>query len=138
MNQPTDFNIQQEADYVLGMMEMYDSDDEIAGILRTKGLTPIQINEVLALVRMEGYRKRLRQAKRIMLIGIGITIAASIPYLLWWDELGNFTRERDPLARGYTKGITGYVFYGLLYGVGQSIYGAYRYILYRNKIQKFS
>ena len=138
MGQPIEFDVRQEADYVLGMMEMYESDAEIAGILRTKGLTSIQINEVIALVRMEGYQKRLRQAKKIMLIGFGLTILALLPYLFFWDQMGDFTKDRDVMGRSYARTISGYLLYFLLYAAGQSVYGTYRYFLYRYKIQKVS
>jgi multisubunit Na+/H+ antiporter MnhG subunit len=138
MNQPLAFDVRQEADYVLGMMEMYESDAEIAGILRTKGLTSIQINEVIALVRMEGYQKRLRQAKKIMLIGFGLTILALLPYLFFWNQMDDFTKDRDRMGLSYARTINGYLLYFLLYSVGQSIYGTYRYFLYRYKIQKVS
>ena len=36
MNQPYEFNVRREADYVLGMMDLYENDREIAGILRPK------------------------------------------------------------------------------------------------------
>src|SRR5690606_17410243 len=133
----TEFDIRREADYVLGMMELYESDEEIAGILRTKGLTPIQIKEVLSLVRMEGYKKRLRQAKRIMLIGFGVVILALIPYLIWWDQIDRITTDRDVMGRTYGKAIIGYGNYALLYGAGQTIYGVYRYFVYSNKIRKY-
>lgn len=51
MNPPYEFNLRQEADYVLGMMDLYENDGEIAGILRTKGLTNDQVAQVPAMVR---------------------------------------------------------------------------------------
>lgn len=138
MNQPYEFDVRQEADYVLGMMDLYENDREIAGILRTKGLTNEQIREVLTLVKQDGYAKRLRQAKRIMLIGFGITIVAAIPYLFFNKQMNSLEMEKDVIARWNIRSITGPFFYGLVYGIGQSVYGTIRYFKYSKKIRNIS
>src|SRR5688572_27229705 len=135
MNQPYEFNVRHEADYVLGMMDLYENDREIAGILRTKGLTGEQVTQVLALVKQDGYAKRLRQAKRIMWIGLGITLLTGVPYL-WFQTLGkNFTNDPDALARWNARSIISPLFYGFVYGIGQSVYGTIRFFSYRKKIR---
>ena len=138
MSQPYEFNVRQEADYVLGMMDMYENDMEIAGILRTKGLTNQQVAEVLALVKQDGYAKRLRQAKRIMLIGFGITILAAIPYMYFQTQIKSPEYETDAIGRWNLRSITGPFFYALVYGIGQSGWGTIRFFTYSKKIRNIS
>jgi hypothetical protein len=138
MNPPYEFNLRQEADYVLGMMDLYENDREIAGILKTKGLTNDQVAQVLALVRQDGYAKRLRQAKRIMLIGFGITILAAIPYIFFQTQIKSLESETDPIARWNVRSITGPFFYALVYGIGQSVWGTIRFFTYSKKIRNIS
>jgi hypothetical protein len=138
MNPPFEFNLRQEADYVLGMMDLYENDREIAGILRTKGLTNEQVAEVLALVKQDGYAKRLRQAKRIMLIGFGITILAAIPYIFFQAQIRSLENETDPIGRWNVRSITGPFFYALVYGIGQSVWGTIRFFTYSKKMRHIS
>lgn len=137
MNQPHEFNVRQEADYVLGMMDLYQSDGEIAGILRTKGLTSGQIDEVLVIVRQDGYAKRLRQAKKIMLTGLSITaLAAAI--LIFLIVQKNAASDPEQLAMLNARGFIKYALYLLVYGIAQSVYGIVRYFNYSKKIRQIS
>lgn len=138
MNPPYEFNLRQEADYVLGMMDLYENDGEIAGILRTKGLTNDQVAQVLALVRQDGYAKRLRQAKRIMLSGFAITILVGIPYIYFQTQVRGFEDGPDQMGGMNVRSITGPFFYAFLYGIGQSVYGTIRFFTYSKKIRNIS
>lgn len=138
MNPSFEFNLRQEADYVLGMMDLYDNDREITGILKTKGLTNDQVAQVLALVRQDGYEKRLRQAKRIMLTGFAITILVGIPYIYFQTQIKSFENDPDPMGRWNARSITGPFFYALVYGIGQSVYGTIRFFTYSKKIRHIS
>lgn len=138
MNPPYEFNLRQEADYVLGMMDLYENDGEIAGILRTKGLTNDQVAQVLALVRQDGYAKRLRQAKRIMLSGFAITILVGIPYIFFQTQIKSFETDPDPMDRWSVRSVTGPFFYAFVYGIGQSVYGTIRFLTYSKKIRNIS
>src|SRR4030095_15574604 len=89
MTQDDKFDLQKEAEYVLGMMDLYSDDEEIANILRLKGLSAAGIGNVLYYIKQEGYNKRIRQAKKIFLIGIVLMICFGITWLLLRSSIYN-------------------------------------------------
>jgi hypothetical protein len=131
----TQFNLQQEADYVLGMMDMYQKDEEISAMLKLKGLSNDQISKVLASVRGEGYEKRIRQGKKILWIGLAIAIVAGIATVFLWQS-DIYVEDGTRFERRNSGRIIGIAFYGFLYGIIQTAWGAYRVINYSTKLRK--
>jgi hypothetical protein len=131
----TPFNLQQEAEYVLGMTDLYEKDSDIAAMLRMKGLNNEQTNAVLAYIRAETYQKRIRQAKKHMIIGaIVAVISAPIWYYVFSSDVYNPSAEyMDRKAGRYVVGI---VTFTLIFGISQFGYGLYRYITYSAKLKK--
>lgn len=130
-----DFNMQQEADYVLGMMDLYQKDGEIARILKMKGLTREQVEQVLNYIKKDGYEKRVRQAKKI--IGLGFLIVFLLGALwLYLYQAGVYDYEDNAISRRGSSGIMRLILYGIIYGIIQSVYGTYRFISYSMKLKK--
>jgi hypothetical protein len=61
--------IQENTDYVLGMYDLYQNDDEIAAALYLKGLPSYIVARVLHNIKLPAYQKRVRQGKRLLLSG---------------------------------------------------------------------
>jgi|SRR5688572_6595644 len=130
-----EINLQQEAEYVLGMMDLYQKDPEIVAMLKMKGFSDEQVEKVLAVVKQEGYEKRINQAKKILMIGIIITIAMGVVWLLLQDA-GIYNKQDDILVRVNSRLILKAAFIGFVFGLVQTIYGTYRYIIYTARLKK--
>ncbi len=75
--------IRENADYVLGMYDMYGSDQEIVNMLKMKGLNDSIVQRILTEVRTPAFVKRVKQAKVMIGIGSGLLIGfVLIPYLV--------------------------------------------------------
>ena len=75
--------IQENTDYVLGMYDLYQNDDEIAAALHLKGLPSHIAAQVLHNIKLAAYAKRVRQGKRLMITGaIVVVILLLIEFLL--------------------------------------------------------
>ncbi|MFT3980621.1 MAG: hypothetical protein QM687_09140 [Ferruginibacter sp.] len=62
--------IEENAAYVLGMYDLYQFDGEIIQSLRMKGLPEWMIQQVMIRVKKPAYEKRVRQAKRMIRVGL--------------------------------------------------------------------
>lgn len=135
-----EFNNEDEANYVLGMMDMYESDEEIAKMLRLKRIPEEQVQKILSLVRREGYIKRIRQAKRIMLIGYGIVllfvVGGTLVYFYKPEIIFGYLAETDPIGRRASNAITSPMFYGFVYGILQAIFGTIKFFSYKRKLSR--
>jgi hypothetical protein len=138
MDRSYQFDLRQEADYALGLMDLYPGDWDLPGILRKKGLTELQVKEVLFFVKREGYSKRLRQSKKILMIGLMITAASYIPFLLWGDGIKSVENDPDVMASIDGKMILWPLRGFLFFGIAQSLFGIYRYLKYKDKIRNLS
>ena len=130
-----EINLQQEAEYVLGMMDLYQKDPEIVAMLKMKGFSDEQVEKVLAVVKQEGYEKRINQAKKILMIGIIITIAMGVVWLLLQDA-GIYNKQDDILVRVNSRLILKAALIGFVFGLVQAIYGTYRFIIYTARFKK--
>lgn len=135
----TPFDARQEAEYVLGLTDMYRHDFEIENALRRKGLTDMEIVEVMDIVRTKFNQKRMRQGRKIMWIGIGIAVSTGA---VWAYMMGLFDGKFDVENLVYSlfadverpeSFITTYLGYGFIAGMAQAIIGASRYIVYFRK-----
>jgi hypothetical protein len=131
------FDLQQEAEYVLGMMDMYQDDREIAGMLRMKGLSQEQVDKVLGFVRSEGFRKRIRQGRKIMLIGMALSVLLGVVWIFLF-RANVYSTDDSYLERMNAKTIVGPVFYGLIIAIVQTIFGLARYVSYSRKLRRIS
>lgn len=129
------FDLQAEAAYVLGMMDMYQSDQEIAQMLLLKGLTKEQVAGVIALVRREGYEKRIRQAKRLIIVGVIVTVVAGGIWLFMKNK-GVYDSNGELLERVNGRMMVEPFLYGWVAGLVQTIYGLQRFITYSAKLRK--
>lgn len=66
--------IEENVDYVLGMYDLYQNDEEIKTILVKKGLPFGIIQQVLTRIKIPAYEKRIRQAKKLLITGLAIVI----------------------------------------------------------------
>ena len=139
MNDATPFDLQQEAQYVLGLMDIYKRDFEIENILKRKGLTDMEIVEVMHFVRKKFMQKRMRQGRNIMWLGIGVAVATGAAWMyltgLWERNLDlesfvDFLLQDSSLGESILNTILGY---GFIFGVLQAIFGASRYVIYFKK-----
>ena len=130
-----EFNLQQEAEYVLGMMDLYQKDREIVVMLKMKGFSDEQVAKLLAVVKQEGYEKRIQQAKKILIIGIIITIAMGVVWFFLQDA-GIYNKQDDILVRVNSRLILKAAFIGFGFGLVQTIYGAYRFVIYTARLKK--
>ena len=128
------FDLQQEADYVFGMMDMYPSDTEIISMLRMKGLSEKEVKTVMEFVRLEGYKKRIRQAKKIFFIGLFITIVLGVTWFFITSS-GMYNKKDDFLKRTNSQMLIQPVFFGFLAGLSQMLFGIYRFVTYSNKLK---
>lgn len=132
----TPFNLQQEAEYVLGMTDMYEKDSDISAMLKLKGLTNDQIGVVLTFIRAETYQKRIRQAKKFMVIGLIISvISAPIWFYVFNSDVYNPGRD-EYMDRKAGRYVIGIVNCALIFGISQFGYGVYRFITYSAKLKK--
>jgi hypothetical protein len=129
------FNLQEEAEYVLGMMDMYPNDKDVVSMLKLKGFGDEEIDQVFQLIKHDGYKKRIRQSKIIMVIGFLIMAVLGCIWLYVGTERV-YNPNEDRLSRVSSRMIIKPIFYGFLYGIGQTIYGLYRYIVYSYKLSK--
>lgn len=133
----TNFDLRQEADYVLGMMDLYNNDDEIRQLLHLKGLSTLQIQEVLSHAKHIRFQKRVRQSYRIMLIGVGIA-AIMGPAWYFLNHSGMYNSNDAAVQRVYSGNIIDLAMYGFFAGVVQLIFRINRYITYKMKLNKLS
>ena len=71
--------IEENAAYVLGMYDLYPNDHNIINALHAKGLNGNLIMQIIHRVKLPAYEKRLKQAKRNIVIGsILFTILTSV------------------------------------------------------------
>lgn len=129
------FNLQEEADYVLGMMDMYSNDSEVSGLLKMKGLSDEQVSRVLQEIKKEGYKKRIKQSRKILVIGIGITVILGISWLFLGSS-GMYNKKDELMNRVNAGMMIRIVFYGFIFGITQIIFGCYRLITYSLKLRK--
>lgn len=74
--------IEENANYVLGMYDLYHDDRSIVDMLKMKGLDNSIVEKVLLRIKRPAWEKRLRQAKRMILIAFLILfILVVIPYV---------------------------------------------------------
>lgn len=104
-------------------------------MLKLKGLKDEEIGKVLSYIKYDGYKKRIKQSKTIMIIGF--LIMAILGFI--WVYVGAekiYNPNDDRLSRVSSRIIIKPIFYGFLYGIGQTIYGLYRYIVYSYRLSK--
>lgn len=131
-----EFNLQEEAEYVLGMVELYSSDSEIKSMLKMKGLNDEDVDSVVAYIQKEGFKKRIKQAEKIIIIGFSIMIVLGGIWVYFFKSSNIYNPDDDYLSRFNSRMIVKFFFYGFLFGVGQTGYGIYRYIVYSIKLYK--
>jgi hypothetical protein len=133
--------IQENTDYVLGMYDLYQNDDEIVSALRMKGLPSHIIAQVLHRVKEPAYAKRVRQGKRLMVIGITVFAIMLLIELLLRNLPGSDTMmdsDGRDAAEGMLRGV--FRFYGNFYHlaiigfvlqavVGFTVYKKYKRLL---------
>ncbi len=137
MQDKYEFNLQQEAQYVLGMMDLYQNDSEVASFLKMKGLSDNNINQVLSYIKQEGYHKRIRQAKKIALIGFALMVCLGSVWLIFTNSSIYHSKVKGEwMLRAYAKTLTDIAFYGFLFGIFQTVIGAYRFFNYSSKLNK--
>ncbi|HEY6503939.1 MAG TPA: hypothetical protein VIZ28_08205 [Chitinophagaceae bacterium] len=131
-----DFNLEQEAEYVLGMMDMYPKDSDIISMLRMKELTEIQVQDVMGFIKSKGYKKRIGQARKILVIGL-LIVAILGPLWLYMSGIGIYNANDAYIERAYSRTIIRVVFYGFIYGIIQAGYGLYNFISYSIKLKSY-
>jgi hypothetical protein len=75
--------IEENANYVLGMFDMYNNDQEIVDLLKMKGLSDKIVHNILIKIKKPAYEKRVKQAK--VMIGTGLILLIAfvvIPFLM--------------------------------------------------------
>ena len=86
--------VHENVDYVLGMYDLYPNDKDISDMLLLKGIEPRLVQVILGKIKIPAYEKRIRQAKRMIIIGsiilvIFFVIPFSLLYIFGIDISGN-------------------------------------------------
>ncbi|MBK7433785.1 MAG: hypothetical protein IPI66_07680 [Chitinophagaceae bacterium] len=133
--------IRENADYVLGMYELYGQDEEIVDLLKLKGIEARLIPAILNQVKLPAYLKRIRQAKKMIWIGsvlifIFFVIPFSLIYLFNVDFSGNNsllngTRSGEGMLRGVFRLYSKFYIYIGLIGLVQLSTGIFNLFKYR-------
>ncbi len=131
--------IQENTDYVLGMYDLYQNDDEIAAALHLKGLPSYIVAQVLHNIKLPAYAKRVRQGKRLMITGATVVaILLLIEFLLRSLPGANTLMDGKKVGEGMLRGILraygdlfhlAMVVFFLQALVGLSVYRKYRRLL---------
>lgn len=148
--------IQENAEYVLGMYDMYGNDQEIVDMLKMKGLSNAIVQSVLIEVKKPAYIKRVKQAK--VMIGISsvlLLVFLVLPYLfIHFTETATSTppiqsesitanQTNASSSSGTVEGVLTVFalflmrigFYVILLGVSQLAIGTYLFFKYKKLLR---
>lgn len=89
--------IEENTSYVLGMYDLYRSDREIIQLLNLKGISGHLISRILHRIKLPAYEKRIKQSKKMMVMGGSLTLLFVIIYLVLGNLPGsdNFLKPKD-------------------------------------------
>jgi hypothetical protein len=142
--------VKENAEYVLGMYDLYANDEEIVQMLRMKGLNEDLVQRVLSLVKKPTYVKRIKQAKRMILIaGLIFFVMVVLPYVLKISAGGSpklllkpnsieYDREREGIIFFYFKWLLGIAWYVISLVVIQFIIGFSSLVKYSRLLRKLA
>jgi hypothetical protein len=75
--------IEENANYVLGMYDLYHNDKVIVDMLKMKGLSDAVVEKILVRIKKPAWQKRVKQAKRMIMIAVLVLlILVIIPYII--------------------------------------------------------
>jgi len=131
--------IEENTAYVLGMYDLYQNDQEIIDALKAKGLDDRITQIVLHRVKKPSYEKRIRQAKRNIIIGsLVFVLLFLVPFSLFTltgfslqDELMNGHRTGEGMLRSTFRLYRGIYLVIIIGSVGQAMAGVFSYFKYK-------
>jgi hypothetical protein len=134
--------VDENAEYVLGMYDLYQNDNEIQKILRVKGLDEEIINHVLIKVKRPAYEKRITQAKKMIMYGSTAVVAlTTIGYLLYRlpnsESLLTSQNSSDRFLRSTFRVYRNGYFYIIVLAAIQTVIGISRYLKYKKLLDKY-
>ncbi len=139
--------IEHNAEYVLGMYDMYHNDEEIVTMLRMKGLNEGIVQKILLKIKKPAYEKRVRQAKRmILLASLLIVLLVIVPYIIVVLSGGStdvflnpdsieYDREREGMIFVYFKYLLSIALYVIIAAAIQFGVGIYSLIKYKRLLK---
>lgn len=135
--------IQENTDYVLGMYDLYQNDDEIAAALHLKGLPSHVVAQVLHNIKLPAYAKRVRQGKRLMITGVTVlAIMILIEFLLrrlpGANTLMDGKKEGEGIFRAYFRLYSDLFHLAMVLFFLQTIIGLRVYRKYRRLLKQSS
>ena len=133
--------IEENVDYVLGMYDLYQNDEEIKTIFVKKGLPFDIIQQVLTRIKIPAYEKRIRQAKRLLASGLAIVIGFLVLgyFLKSLPNAESLLTNTNP-SEGHLRWMLrlyrdGYYFI-IISGGLQIFFGAFRLIKYKKLLKE--
>ena len=134
--------IEENAAYVLGMVDLYQNDDEIIQMLRMKGLGEDIVQKVMQQVKKPTYVKRIKQGKRLVLLALlilvvlvvipfaAIVMSGGSPKVLINPNSIPYDAEREGMLFVYFKWILRIAGYVTIVVIVQLVTGIHTYIKY--------
>lgn len=129
--------VEENANYVLGMYDLYQNDQEITDALKLKGLEDGLIQKVLNKIKEPSYQKRIMQAKKGFISGcILVAVLLLIKFLLTLlpgseDLLIKGERTGEGMLRTVFRIYSQIYFYIIVLGVFQIILSAVSFYKYK-------
>lgn len=133
--------VEENANYVLGMYDLYQNDQEIVEALKLKNLSEDIIEKVLRQIKKPSYEKRIVQARRSFIISgalasLFILIALLLKNIPGAQDILKGDRTGEGMLIWIFKLYSNIYFYVLLLLILQMIYSSVSFFKYRNLLKE--
>lgn len=133
--------VEENANYVLGMYDLYQNDQEIVEALKLKNLSEDIIQKVLRQIKKPSYEKRIVQARRSFIISgalasLFILIALLLKNIPGAQDILKGDRTGEGMLIWIFKLYSNIYFYVLLLLILQMIYSSVSFFKYRNLLKE--
>jgi hypothetical protein len=133
--------VEENANYVLGMFDLYQNDAEIIEALKLKGLDYHIIQQVLSKIKQPSYKKRMRQSKRLaisgaVLVGVLWLISFLLNSLPGAQNLLNGKDVGEGMLRGLFRIYREFYYFIIYMGIVQVIAGVIVFYKYKKLLRQ--
>lgn len=133
--------VEENANYVLGMFDLYQNDAQITEALKLKGLDYHIIQQVLSKIKQPAYKKRMRQSKRLaisgaVLVGVLLLISFLLNNLPGAQYLLNGKDVGEGMLKGIFRVYREFYYFIIYMGIVQVIAGVIVFYKYKKLLKQ--